>query len=353
MKRLIYAATILAAGAWLWPAAACAELTAAQQRAAAKAPLQTFRTSKDADERHAAFEKLLEIGPVAAKQAESAVESMLKREGAVYLKYFGKQAARLGATKARTIRANDVHELRKEVLAMRELGEGFTKAVLRDKALPALDKLRELLMVSPEDVLESDEKLKSRRERVLELGELQRRTSEAATTDERKDDPMPSIPFPQQLAENEMAATIQSLPISTQSKGTFASNAQKARRLDPQAMAAIRHCNLTRALLGLSVLQLDARLIRAAEMHSQDMEKHKFFDHASPVKGRETPSHRARLAGTTASGENIYVAKLGTPGRVASEAWFTSPPHHRNMLGEHRRIGVGRQGKYFTQVFGR
>ena len=88
-------------------------------------------------------------------------------------------------------------------------------------------------------------------------------------------------------------------------------------------------------------------------MHSKDMETHKFFDHISPVKGHKTPWDRARLAGTTASAENIFAAKKDTPGNVASDAWFVSPPHHRNMLGEHRRVGVGRHGKYFTQVFGR
>jgi len=353
MEFRLHVAGWLVMSAGLCPASFAAELTIAQQRTAAKVPLRTFRTSKDAQKQRCAVEQLLKIGPAAADQASRAVESMLKREIAIYLKYFGKQAIRLGATKARSIRASEVHALRAEVLAMRELGDGLTVELLREKGLPALAKLREYLMVSPEDVLASDDKLEVRRERLLELGEQLRRARDAIGAEFKAKDPPPSTPFPQALAEYESAATIESLPISPNSKAMFAANSQQARRLDPQSVAAIRRCNLTRALLGLSVLQLDPRLIKAGVIHSKDMETHKFFDHTSPVKVHETPAHRARLAGTTASGENIYVSSKDMPGDVVSDAWFTSPPHHRNMLGDHRRVGVGRHGKYFTQVFGR
>jgi uncharacterized protein YkwD len=40
-------------------------------------------------------------------------------------------------------------------------------------------------------------------------------------------------------------------------------------------------------------------------------------------------------------------------GKAANEGWFHSPGHHKNMLvPDHRRIGVGRSGVYYTEGFG-
>jgi uncharacterized protein YkwD len=46
---------------------------------------------------------------------------------------------------------------------------------------------------------------------------------------------------------------------------------------------------------------------------------------------------------------------MGTiDGAVANEMWWHSPGHHRNMLNaDWIRIGVGRHGKYWTELFGR
>jgi uncharacterized protein YkwD len=69
------------------------------------------------------------------------------------------------------------------------------------------------------------------------------------------------------------------------------------------------------------------------------------------VPGKTLPWDRAKLEGTTASGENIFRGSA-----VAAEAikgWFLSPGHHKNMLGEgHRRQGLGRAGEYWTEEFG-
>lgn len=45
---------------------------------------------------------------------------------------------------------------------------------------------------------------------------------------------------------------------------------------------------------------------------------------------------------------------MGSPdGKVANQAWFHSPGHFKNMLGDHQRVGVGRSGVYFTEEFGK
>ena len=69
------------------------------------------------------------------------------------------------------------------------------------------------------------------------------------------------------------------------------------------------------------------------------------------MPGKESSRDRAKRFGTTASTENIFV---GAPdGEAANLAWFHSPGHHKNMLGEYRRVGMGRSGNHFTEMFGR
>src|SRR5208337_1044126 len=97
-------------------------------------------------------------------------------------------------------------------------------------------------------------------------------------------------------------------------------------------------------------LAIDLSLCEAAREHSQDMERLHFFSHESPVPGKKTPWDRAKLAGTTASGENIFNGS--TSGKAADEVWFHSPGHHKNQMGNFARVGVGRSGVYFTQMFG-
>jgi len=110
--------------------------------------------------------------------------------------------------------------------------------------------------------------------------------------------------------------------------------------------------NAMRLMCGLSALEYDPKLCAAATGHSKDMDSLGFFSHESPVKGKKTFTDRARLAGTTASGENIYMGS-GSPAD-ALRAWFLSPGHHKNMLNPNNtRQGLGRQGRYWTQMFGR
>jgi uncharacterized protein YkwD len=108
--------------------------------------------------------------------------------------------------------------------------------------------------------------------------------------------------------------------------------------------------NLDRNLLGLQPLAIDLKLCEAARDHSKDMERLKFFSHESPVPGKMSFTDRAKLFGATASGENIFAGI--TNGKSAHEGWFHSPGHHRNQMGHSTRVGIGRSGTYFTQMFG-
>jgi uncharacterized protein YkwD len=69
------------------------------------------------------------------------------------------------------------------------------------------------------------------------------------------------------------------------------------------------------------------------------------------VPGKATPWDRARQAGTSASAENIAAGTA--TGAGANKMWFHSPGHFKNMLSTgHHRMGLGNNGKIWTQMFG-
>jgi uncharacterized protein YkwD len=119
---------------------------------------------------------------------------------------------------------------------------------------------------------------------------------------------------------------------------------------DPEEIAGTTELNRIRFLLGLGLLRLDDRLSAAARDHSTDMVNLRFFDHTSPVAGKRTPGDRAANFGTSGGAENIYQG--GGSGIGAIRSWWHSPGHHRNMLGDHARTGLGRHEQHWTQMFG-
>lgn len=114
--------------------------------------------------------------------------------------------------------------------------------------------------------------------------------------------------------------------------------------------------NVQRAKAGCRALVLDARLSRAAQAHSIDMAKRRYFSHTSP-DGR-TFAQRIRAQGYTGSmiGENI-AAGQPTP-KAVMDAWMRSPGHKANILNcRYTAIGVGAAvggpyRYYWTQDFG-
>ena len=114
--------------------------------------------------------------------------------------------------------------------------------------------------------------------------------------------------------------------------------------------------NAQRAKVGCRGLAVDARLSRAAQAHSADMARRRYFSHTSP-DGR-TFVQRIRAQGNpgTRLGENI-AAGYRTPSTVMT-AWMKSAGHRANILNcRFTAIGVGYAtggpyGTYWTQDFG-
>lgn len=142
-----------------------------------------------------------------------------------------------------------------------------------------------------------------------------------------------------------------SSPEEEQAREILAQNQAVASQFSVELRNGMDALNAARIVCGLRPLLYDAKLCAAARGHSGDMQSHDFFAHESPVEGKKTPWDRARLAGTTASGENIY--KGSSVSNDALKAWFLSPGHHKNMFSESaRRQGLGHEGQFWTQMFG-
>ena len=121
--------------------------------------------------------------------------------------------------------------------------------------------------------------------------------------------------------------------------------------LSPEERACVDATNEYRMLFGLPALKAFEPLVQAARKHSAEMNRLKYFDHNSPTPANRSPDMRCAREGARFSGENIAMGM--TTGRAAFHAWYTSSGHHRNILGKgHRSIGIGQDGKYWTQNFG-
>jgi uncharacterized protein YkwD len=105
--------------------------------------------------------------------------------------------------------------------------------------------------------------------------------------------------------------------------------------------------NTTRAQHGLPALRASGRLIAAAERHSADMVRRRYFEHVSP-DGRTVADRVQRTGylsgvGDWALGEDIGwgTGELGSPAAIV-QAWMNSPPHRAVILGRRfREAGVG------------
>jgi uncharacterized protein YkwD len=159
------------------------------------------------------------------------------------------------------------------------------------------------------------------------------------------------LPLDEYLADTDKMIAGATTPADEAIRQVAEENAKVAPQLDRGAVAGMEEVNAIRVMCGLNALVYDPKLCEAAFGHSTDMQRLNFFAHESPVSGKASFVDRAKLAGTTASGENIF--KGSSSPAEAIKAWFLSPGHHKNLFGEgHKRQGLGRVGVYWTQEFG-
>ncbi|MEU8828186.1 CAP domain-containing protein [Streptomyces sp. NPDC048636] len=110
--------------------------------------------------------------------------------------------------------------------------------------------------------------------------------------------------------------------------------------------------NKERAKVGCKSVNVDTKLTKAAQAHSEDMAKHNDMSHTG--SDGSSPDDRIERAGYSwsAYGENVAYG-YSSPESVM-EGWMNSSGHRANILNcDFKEIGVGhaQPGHYWTQDF--
>ena len=243
--------------------------------------------------------------------------------------------------------AREVAALRTTLAKLRAAGDGLTKERLHSEGEPALKRLRELHTITKADLVAAQAALGPAGDAARALTRMRVMLKQKTRLKDERD-------FTEaDLARQESALIVRAFRTDPKAAMVLEANAALSAKSGVPAdeIEGIRDLNEMRMLLGLAPVLIDPKLHDAARGHSQDKTTMKFFAHDSPAPGKKTPWDRAKLAGTTASAENIF---SGSPNpRATNQAWFFSPGHHVNMFGNHSRVGMGRCEGNWTQMFGR
>ncbi len=333
-------------------AAPPAKLSNDQQRAMGAAMNEYRNARKDNAKRTAAVDAAIALGPEPTARMLDLVVKDLEPWLRKYREAFTRRAVVLMRDKLKTVKVDEVQALRAKVLALAKI-DGLTKEQIVADGDPSMARLEELLLMDRAAVLAAAPELQPQRDALQEMGTLWEKLAvaqyKALPDDENKPSQPPS--FAEHLIREEDLAVRLAGPIEDKDRQVLAYNTTQEQQMDPAEARCTLELNLMRILLGLNALAFDKQLLAAGRDHSADMEKLKFFAHESPVSGKKTPWDRAKNFGTSASGENIYLGSES--GHDAHMAWFHSPGHFKNQLGMgHKRIGVGRHNRHWTQLFG-
>lgn len=242
-------------------------------------------------------------------------------------------------------------------------GPDLTKERIHQDCDPLLAELVSLLLPTTDQVLAADpqtaalvsavhhqlDELRALYDFYLEvLHDLDQEPAGRRHADQRRQPPEP--PTTAALDAELELLCLSALPLGARDAKVLEANAALRGQLDHEEFLGTFALNRIRVALGLPVLLIDEKLGNAARDHSRDMHEQHFFSHESPVPGKRSFGDRAARAGTSASAENIAAGHA--TGASAIEGWWYSPGHHKNMLGNHVRTGLGRWENLWTQMFG-
>jgi uncharacterized protein YkwD len=314
--------------------------------------LNLYRSSPDAAQRDRAASAMLHIGGNGPARLIGAVATDFQRKLKKYRGSFQDQVAALVRIKRGGATPAEIAMLQAKVTDLVK-DPGLTKDRIVKEADPAIKRLEEVLTIDRKSVFANSPQLIESRKELMELTLLAGKAAKQLATSERRlAEKVPSASeLETELTESEELAVFMSTPMKPEHQEVMFENMHLAKQLDAEEAAGIQMLNLMRIRVGLQPVAIDPKLGEAARGHSKDMRTLGFFSHESPVSGKTTPWDRAKLAGTSASGENIF---YGSPShQSAIMAWWHSPGHFKNMMnGGFRRIGLGRVDGHWTQMFG-
>ena len=311
-----------------------------------------FKRATSAAERQAIAAGLLELGADGGRRLHAIARADFGQRLAKYSAGFQKTAADLLRQRAgKEDPTAEITALRKTIRDVAARPE-LTKAMIEAESDPALARLEAILVVSAADILSAEPRLAAQRAELLLLAEWAEQAAQLVP--ERERGRLPPLPNAAAAAAaldaaDDLAAML-SGPLVQADRQVLTANDAVARDLDPEEARGIQRLNLIRILVGLPAQAIDMGLVQACRVHSEDMCTKGFFAHESPVTGRETPWKRAQAAGTSAGAENIAAGTDSGVGAIGM--WWHSPGHHKNMLGQHKRTGLGRYERHWTQLFG-
>lgn len=248
---------------------------------------------------------------------------------------------------AKTEANRQIRQYRKDFMMVYQLNEVAMKPLLKTKSMPAIKGLKKLIMPNPEQIFaNAPVTLTQQRKIVLILAKFRDAVVSTAVLYDEEEAVEKIISKEKETISSVAGPPREGLRIMEQNDKIAAKE-----NIPDHEREGIREVNEWRLLLGLNALLIDSKLCDASRGHSEDMDKHKFFAHESPLAGKKTPWDRATNEGTKASGENIYMGS--TKPTAANRGWFYSPGHHKNMFkGSHKQIGLGKYGRHWTQMFG-
>jgi len=119
-----------------------------------------------------------------------------------------------------------------------------------------------------------------------------------------------------------------------------------ARSVSEDKAKLLQLMNQYRKQKGRAPLLIDDRLMRAAQSHSEAMNRHKNMSHVT--KGEKSLPKRLQKVGypQVYFSENIANARGA---EMVNRLWTESPGHRRNLLGKrYTRVGIGLSGRYWT-----
>ena len=126
--------------------------------------------------------------------------------------------------------------------------------------------------------------------------------------------------------------------------------------IDEESCESILNTGKVLKMTPLRAVRIDNRLVHAARAHSIDMTRRGYFSHYSkpnPATGQGSTAPQDRMKAANYRGwscsENIAINPTA---EGAHRGWCSSSGHHRNILSPWQDLGVGREGRRWTQNFG-
>lgn len=361
-------------GSWAVAVPAPAPLCSAQEPVDDEVAdaLRTLKARKLSwDQKVDAMDTLLASGPKACSELAkhlakncTSMDASFQKEWTRLLEDFENAAAKVANAQLDKAALKRLEGLRKTWLKTSR-SKDLSKSQVKEICDKAHDEVKEILDINQTQVWDAEPKLEKRWDQlVLELDDLllvhdyligaREELAKDSKTWGGKSYMKKTPPDPRNYEEHAFFMLDRAVRLATvmqeKDRKVILANEADFAELDPEEVAGIIDLNRIRVRAGLSALRVDLKLCDAGRGHSQDMVEHDFFAHESPVPGKKSPSDRAAKAGTSGGAENIAFGQQ--TGLGAIQAWWYSPGHHRNMMGNHSRVGLGRFKSHWTQMFG-